>query len=150
MSQEPITKENTEAAIAARAEWARADLGSGRHVYVEPNETWLRIWRDSSPKFWDKCVAHMLINGTKYGPVHHAYPARVDAIASLKVRLELYEESGNVEYLEDIANFAMIEWMHPRHPEAHYKHEADGSIGRVNDTGLNQMGNADLNTIARG
>jgi hypothetical protein len=31
-----------------------------------------------------------------------------------------------------VANFAMIEFMHPRHPQAHYKAtDSDGSPGRV-------------------
>jgi hypothetical protein len=68
----------------------------------------------------------------KYGPVADAYPNRVDAIASLQKRLDRYAETGNTEWLMDVANFAMIEWMHPRHREAHFRatdsHESPGRV----------------------
>src|SRR5690349_4191389 len=65
----------------------------------------------------------------KYGLVKDAYPERVDAIASLKKRLEKYEADGNTEWLVDVANFAMIEFMLPRHPEAHFKGTDDDRTG---------------------
>jgi hypothetical protein len=87
----------------------------------------------------------MLISFHKYGPVADAYPHKVDAIASLMQRLRIYANgdqakgipAGNTEYLIDAANFAMIEFMHPRHPEAHFKGtDDDGSPGRISsDTG---------------
>jgi rhamnogalacturonyl hydrolase YesR len=73
----------------------------------------------------------MSMSYAKYGPVAQAYPDRVDAIASLKKRLERYEETGNTEYLMDVANFAMIEFQHPRHSKAHFKAEdSKASPGR--------------------
>lgn len=56
----------------------------------------------------------------KYGKVADAYPDKVDAIASLRVRLERYMATGNTEWLMDVANFAMIEYLRPRHPAAHF------------------------------
>ena len=70
----------------------------------------------------------------KYGPITQAYPKDLDAIASLKYRLEKYEETGNTEWLIDVANFAMIEFMLPHHPDAHFDPEAK-SIGRVRTDG---------------
>lgn len=68
----------------------------------------------------------------KYGLVTEAYPHRVDAIASLKLRLDKYLETGNKEYLMDVGNFAMIEFMHPKHPKAYFQPtDSDGSPGRV-------------------
>jgi hypothetical protein len=41
-------------------------------------------------------------------------------------------EPGNAEYLVDAANFLMIEFMHPAHPNAHYAAtDKEGSPGRV-------------------
>lgn len=72
----------------------------------------------------------------KYGPLKAAYPHDLDAIASLKVRLARYEEDGNTEWLMDVANFAMIEFMRPRHPQAHYApQDSDTSPGRVTARG---------------
>lgn len=57
----------------------------------------------------------------KYGAVAKAYPRKVNALESLRRRIEKYEETGNTEWLMDVANFAMIEFMHPSHKRAHYK-----------------------------
>ena len=81
----------------------------------------------------------MVVSFYKYGRVADGYPHRVDAIASLQDRLRLYANGdpakgiapGNTEYLMDVANFAMIEFMHPRHPGAHFHGtDDDGSPGR--------------------
>ena len=78
----------------------------------------------------------MAVSYHKYGPVADGYPGRVDAIASLKQRLEKYEETGNTEFLVDASNFAMIEFMHPRRPNAHFRPtDSDESPGRTRVNG---------------
>ncbi|MEN6312791.1 MAG: hypothetical protein ABFD25_00930 [Clostridiaceae bacterium] len=63
----------------------------------------------------------MVVSFHKYGPVKINYGEKlVSAINNLEKRLELYKQTGNTEYLCDIANFAMIEFMHPQHPDAHF------------------------------
>ncbi len=83
-----------------------------------------------STTFLQRMVDAMGLSFFKYGRVVDAYPIRVDAIASLKLRLAKYEETGNGEFLVDVANFAMIETMCPRHPKYHYA-GSDKSPGRV-------------------
>lgn len=39
----------------------------------------------------------------------------------LEDRLKLYKETGNTEWLIDIANYAMMEFMYPQHPRAHFR-----------------------------
>jgi hypothetical protein len=82
-------------------------------------------------QFVGKMINAMGLSFFKYGRVADAYPSRVDAIASLKIRLQKYEETGNAEFLVDVSNFAMIEFKHPRHPLAHYKAEDSGGPGRA-------------------
>lgn len=68
----------------------------------------------------------------KYGPIQQAFPKKVDAIATLKLRLKQYLETGNTENLMDVANYAMIEFMLPKHPNAHYRAtDARESPGRL-------------------
>jgi hypothetical protein len=74
-----------------------------------------------SQSFAQGMADRMAVSFCKYGRVAEAYPKRVDAIASLKLRLEKYEQTGNTEWLMDVANFAMIEFMHPRHEKAHFR-----------------------------
>jgi hypothetical protein len=74
-----------------------------------------------SQPFVQGMADRMAVSFCKYGRVAEAYPSRVDAIASLKLRLEKYAKDGNTEWLMDVANFAMIEFMHPRHEKAHFR-----------------------------
>lgn len=81
------------------------------------------------PRFWRRMLTSMAVSFYKYGPIAKAYPHKVDAIASLKARLKLYEETGNADYLIDVANFAMIEFIHPAH-EKYHDDPTDGGEGR--------------------
>lgn len=85
-----------------------------------------------SAEFVQAMANRMAVSFHKYGAVADAYPAKVDALASLHDRLDLYERTGNTEWLVDAANFALIEFVHPRHPDAHFRAtDSDESPGRV-------------------
>lgn len=74
----------------------------------------------------------MAVSYFKYGRVADAYPEKLDALESLQQRLNKYNETGNTEYLMDAANFAMIEFMHPKLSYAFFKAtDSSGSPGRV-------------------
>ena len=74
----------------------------------------------------------MTVSYYKYGEVSVAYPYRVNAMKSLQQRLDKYKETGNTEFLIDAANFAMIEFMHPALPGAHFTPtDSDASPGRT-------------------
>lgn len=92
-------------------------------------------------------AARMCMSFEKYGAVAEAYPEKVDALASLEKRIEKYKATGNTEYLMDAANFCMIEYMRPRHKDAHFKAEdSAASPGRVDHTGIQSQA---ANTIGR-
>jgi len=79
-----------------------------------------------SEDFVEKMKNRMIASYYKYGPlalnVHRKNKDdNVDVIASLQKRLNLYGETGNTEWLVDVANFAMIEFMYPQHSEAHFR-----------------------------
>ena len=58
----------------------------------------------------------------KYDWMTDSYPTGLaNAVESLKARLELYEQTGNTEWLVDVANFAMIEYRFPMHLQAHFR-----------------------------
>lgn len=78
----------------------------------------------------------MLISFYKYGAIAEAYPHKVNAITSLTDRLRKYAETGNTEFLMDAANFAMIEFMLPSHPQAFFEGtDSDQSPGRRSKRG---------------
>lgn len=73
-----------------------------------------------------KCAVEVSFH--KYGPAKkNFHEGRVDAIASLKKKLSAYERTWNTEYLVDVANYAMFEFMYPLNPNAHYSAK-DGDI----------------------
>ena len=84
---------------------------------------------EDSAKFHDRMRQAMTVSYYKYGAIKDAYPHKVNAVGSLKKRLKLYEETGNADYLVDIANFAMIEFMLPAHENFHDS-PTDGGEGR--------------------
>ena len=63
----------------------------------------------------------MIVSFHKYGPLAENYGNKlINAVDNIEKRLRLYKDTGNTEYLCDVANFAMIEFMHPQHPKAHF------------------------------
>lgn len=123
-----------------------------------------------SLKFLQSMLQAMGVSSFKYGDVADAYPEKVDAVASLLQRLIMYVGydriaeaitklegnftfnqkvlpggNGNTELLVDVGNFAMIEFMHPRHPKAHYKAtDSDASPGRVSDLEVTSRSNENI------
>ena len=84
----------------------------------------------------------MVVSYYKYGALQENYKQEkcINAIGSLKKRLEMYEETGNTEFLADIANFAMIEFMYPQHEKAYYK-PTDGGACEIDGFGINEIKN---------
>lgn len=115
--------------MSERAEWAQDTKPTRHHEVIAEGETREMLLRDTSRVFHDLMDGAMLVNAYKYGDVAQAYPDRVDAVQSMERRIEKYKQDGNVRWLVDAANFAMIEFTHPRHEKAHLGE--DRSIGRV-------------------
>lgn len=57
----------------------------------------------------------------------------VQAIPTLEKCLQKYKDTGNTEYLCDLANYAMFEFMYPQHLKAHFRatdsRESAGIVG---------------------
>jgi hypothetical protein len=76
-----------------------------------------------SEDFAQSMANSMGVSFFKYGDLYDAYPQKVNALDSLLTRLKLYKEGGEVkgkkilpgnrDYLIDVANFAMIEFLCP-------------------------------------
>ena len=63
------------------------------------------------------------------------YPELAQAYKCIRERLDLYEKTGNREYLVDVANFAMIEYCYPAIKGAYFKatdsRESPGLAGGI-------------------
>lgn len=95
-----------------------------------------------SLQFLQGMVDRMAVSFHKYGAVKDGFPYPVNALESLQMRLEKYAETGNTEWLMDVANFAMIEFMRPRTLIAHFvATDSDASPGRDTSSGITDAGN---------
>ena len=70
----------------------------------------------------------------KYGPAKKNFGENyVQTIPTLERCLEKYKATGNTEYLCDLANYAMFEFMYPQHPQGHFRatdsSESAGVVG---------------------
>jgi hypothetical protein len=90
---------------------------------------------DVSSKFITGMLNRMGMSRFKYGAVKDT-KGKIDHVASMKERLARYEEDGNAEWLMDVANMCMIEYMVGNHPKHHFRAtDSDESPGRVGKRG---------------
>lgn len=95
---------------------------------MESKEEILR--RDWSKEFIIKMERAIETSHYKYGWMSDTYPELAQAVKCIQERLDLYNRTHNLEYLVDIANFAMIEYKHPSYPDASYTpQDSDNSPG---------------------
>lgn len=85
---------------------------------------------DFSEAFVNKMKNAIEMSYHKYGHAYKTYPELAQAHKCIVQRLELYIETHNREYLIDVANFAMLEFMYPAFDNAYYKPgDSDNSPG---------------------
>lgn len=80
-------------------------------------EDWKKDW---SSEFVGKMQKYIETSYYKYGNAYKTYPVLAQAYKCIKERFDLYLETHNMEYLVDIANFAMLEYMFPSFDDAKY------------------------------
>lgn len=72
----------------------------------------------------------ILVSFYKYGSSRQNFKkGMVNAIGSLKKCLKKFEETGNTEYLVDVANYAMFRYMYPQGNEAYMPTDSNQSAG---------------------
>lgn len=95
--------------------------------------------------FLQGMIDRMGVSFHKYGFAMHARQNGVNILDSMETRLQRYRDTGNTEWLIDAANFLMMEFMDPAHPDAHYRPtDSDESPGRETATGTNARSNGDV------
>jgi hypothetical protein len=81
----------------------------------------------------------IIVSYHKYGPSKENFQrGMVDAIGSLKKNLQKFEETGNTEYLVDVANYAMFRFMYPMKDEGYRPTDSDQSAG-VDGVTINEL-----------
>ena len=87
---------------------------------------------DYSEEFDKKRKALIQQSYFKYGKASRNFATgNVDAIGSLEKCLVKFKETGNTEYLCDIANYAMFRFMFPQNGEYFRHTDSDDSAGIV-------------------
>lgn len=76
--------------------------------------------RDFSEEFVTKMKNAIETSHYKYGWASQTYPELAQAVKCVQERLDMYNKTHNKEYLVDIANFAMLEYLYPTYSDAKY------------------------------
>lgn len=86
--------------------------------------------RDFSEEFIAKMKNAIETSHYKYGWASKTYPELAQGINCIDDRIRAYKETRNKDYLVDIANFAMLEYLYPMFEDAHYTPgDSDKSVG---------------------
>lgn len=83
------------------------------------------VAEDWSWPFIQHCLNRIIMGRFRYGKAS-ANGAKYDRIGGIRRRLELYQSTGNLEYLVDIANLAQLEFQTPSIDGADFRATDDG------------------------
>lgn len=73
-----------------------------------------------SPRFEELMRNRLVMGALRYGLLHAPGKKQYDRVASVKKRVQLYAETGNLEHLVDVANECLLEFEESRHPQRHF------------------------------
>ena len=82
------------------------------------------------------CRNRLLMGAFRYGELFAEDKELYISVDDIRLRLDLYEKTGNLECLVDAANYAMLEFTYSKHKNAHFK-ASDDLIHSIN---YNQKG----------
>ena len=73
-----------------------------------------------SPTFEKGMRDRLIMGAIRYGCLHERGKPKYDRISSAIKRFEKYKETGNAEFLLDIANLCLLEFEEPNHSNFHF------------------------------
>lgn len=75
-----------------------------------------------SPQFEQLMRNRMLMGALRYGLLAHKRKIghKWDLVGAIEAKLRSYKETGNTEYLVDIANYCLLEFECGHHPTKHF------------------------------
>lgn len=83
------------------------------------------VAEDWSWDFVQYCLNRIIMGRFRYGKAE-ANGRKYDRVGGMKRRIALYESTGNLEYLVDVANLAQLEFQTPSIDGARYAPTDDG------------------------
>ncbi len=78
-----------------------------------------------NPRFIELMQNRLIMGSFRYYLFRDPRKWTSDLPAGLRKKLAAYEETGNTENLVDIANYALLEFSRPSHPNAHFHADDD-------------------------
>lgn len=95
---------------------------------------------DYSSRFDELRKKAIILSHYKYGNAvdNFGMNGNVDAIKTLELCLNKFKETGNVEYLIDVANYAMFRFMFPK-PGEYYKPTGSNESAGVSGLSVKEM-----------
>lgn len=79
-----------------------------------------------SQEFEELMRNRLIMGALRYGKIGVPNKPKYDRVSSMNKRLNLYQETGNKEYLVDMANLCLLEFVECHHPNAHFNSIDDG------------------------
>lgn len=73
----------------------------------------------------------LLLGALRYGRMRNKEKGNYSCIRYIINKLEMYCETGNTECLVDVANLALVEFVHSRHPNKHFAAQDDTTHAEV-------------------
>lgn len=70
--------------------------------------------------------SRLILGAFRYGFLGDPNKPQYDNVPDMIRRLNAYHETGNLEYLLDVANLCECEWADGKHPKRHYRPSDDG------------------------
>lgn len=82
-----------------------------------------------SPLFEKYMRDRLLVGSFHYGLMHDRERPHMDYVGSMRKRAKLYWKTGNQEYLVDVANFALLEFVRKNcHPNPYFSAIDDDGV----------------------
>ena len=79
-------------------------------------------WNDD----FESMMRNRLVMGAiRYGLLGEKNKPQYDRVSEIQKRLKKYRDTGNLEFLVDIANLALCEFVEGKHPNRHFKSSDD-------------------------
>jgi hypothetical protein len=79
-----------------------------------------------SPEFERLMRNRLLMGRFRYGAMNNPAKGDYNCMASAVRRITNYIKTGNLENLIDVANLMLVEFVRPKHPDAHFAATDDG------------------------
>jgi len=79
-----------------------------------------------NPVFEQLCRNRLIMGAYRYGELFTENSCSCASVDDIRIRLDLYDKTGNLEHLIDAANYVMLEFTYSKHKNAHFRAIDDG------------------------